>query len=334
MTDRMMRLLSEPLLQFLLIGAAIYGAYAAFGPEDEAAAERVIRVDAGRIDSFISEWERRWKRPPTRQELEGIIDNYVRESLLYEQALAMGLNEDDPITRRRMAQKLEFLTKDLALLKEPEAGELEHFFAEHQARYRGVDLITFSHAFINPDVRDSSAPDDAAELLAQLQAEGEPEPRSLDVGDRFMLGSYYPEVTEAQVRRSFGERFAESLMPLSPGRWHGPVTSGYGLHLVYVYELQQAPPPQFERVRQAVLRDWQQQQQDQFNANFVAGLKSTYAIDIADIPTDRILEAGSASRRLPGAEVAPLADSAPVPDTASPASERSSSVQPEQEPAS
>ena len=150
MQNRLIQLAKEPLLQFLLIGACIYGAYALVGTPEDDGADTTILVDAARIASFSGQWKRRWNRPPTRQELDGIINSYVREDILARQALAMGLGEDDPITRRRLAQKLEFLTSDLALLKEPAEGELEQYFRDNQDEYRNPDLITFSHVFLDP----------------------------------------------------------------------------------------------------------------------------------------------------------------------------------------
>jgi len=280
----------EPLIQFLLIGACIYGAYALVGAPDDAAADRTIVVNASRIDGFISEWQRRWNRPPTRQELDGVINAFVREDILYRQAIAMGLDADDPITRRRMAQKLEFLTKDIALLKEPADGELEQYFQANMQRYRDPDRITFSHAFLDPDRRASATLDDAAALLAKLQAAGKPDQESLVAGDRFMLETYFPEVSEQDIRRQFGSGFAQAVMQLEPGEWHGPVLSGYGTHLVYVYSVQAAPPPEFEAVRQNVLANWQTEQQEQFNADFYENLKSRYDVVIGEIPADRLIE--------------------------------------------
>lgn len=296
-----MKLLKEPLLQFLVIGACIYGAYALYGPIDEEQQQRIVQVDAGQIDAFISGWEKRWNRPPTRQELNGLIDNYVRETILYRQAVAMGLDQGDPITRRRMAQKLEFLTNDLALLKEPTEAELNQFFVDHEQRYREPDLLTLSHAFFNPDARDEKTLDDAAAALESLREAGVPDPHSLEAGDRFMLESYYAEVTQAEIRRRFGSGFSEAVVQLAPEQWHGPVLSGYGVHLVYIYRVEKAPAPVFDAVRERVVSDWQTQQQETFNAQFIEQLKASYDIEIAELPLDRVLddraevEAGAAS---------------------------------------
>ena len=284
MRNTLIRVAREPLAQFLLIGVCIYGAYAIFGAPDEDADERTIVVDANRIKGFIVAWERRWNRPPTSQELDGIVQQFVREDILYREAVAMGLDVDDPITRRRMAQKLEFLTKDIARLKEPQEGELERYFEENAELYRKPDLITFSHVYLDPDKRGAAALDDAAELLAELEGAGEPEPGSLRSGDRFMLQSYYPEKSELDIRRQFGTGFSDTVMQLEPGKWHGPVLSGYGTHLVYVHALAVAPPPIFSDVRDHVLENWQIAQQDEFNAQYFESLKSRYEIVIEELP--------------------------------------------------
>ena len=282
MLSKVFQLAKEPLLQFLLIGACIYGAYAWFGAPDDSADELTVVVDAARIQGFITAWESRAGRPPTVQELDGMINQFIREDILYREASAMGLGEDDPITRRRLAQKLEFLTKDVARLKEPAEGELQAYFEANQSAYREPDLITFSHIFLNPDTREEATLGDAETLLADLRSRGEPDTEMLALGDRFMLQNYYPQKTELEIRKQFGSGFSEVVMGLAPGQWHGPVLSGYGVHLVYVNALQESPPPVFAQVRDAVFADWQTEQQTKFNEEFFQSLKSRYEIVIED----------------------------------------------------
>jgi len=284
------QLVKEPLVQFLLIGTCIYGLYALVGTPAEDAAERSIIVDAARVESFARQWQQRWNRPPTRQELDGLIDTFVREEILYRQAVAMGLDEDDPVTRRRMAQKLEFLTNDLALLKEPSEAELEQFFDANQARYRDANLISFNQVFLDPDQRGEATLGDAARILAELRASSDPEAAALDAGDRLMTQSTFHEASRIEVQRQLGSGFADAVMKLVPRKWHGPVLSGYGVHLVYVHEVQHAPPAVIEDVQQQVLEEWQQEQQEKFNAEFYASLKSRYDIVIAEPPVGSVLE--------------------------------------------
>ncbi len=291
MSIKITRLLTEPLIQFLVIGACIYGAYALFGEPQEDFRDTTIRVDSNRINAMISQWEKRWNRLPTRAEIDGLIQAYIREDVLYRQAVAMGLNEDDPITRRRMAQKLEFLTSDLSQMQKPQEGELEQYFTENAESYRDLDTISFIHVFIDPDKRGDTTLGDADEILAQLQAAGEPDAETIQVGDRLMLQNNFSSTTQLEIRRQLGSGFAEVVMELEPGQWHGPVLSGYGVHLVYVYEFVEAPLAVFADVQARVLDDWHAQKREQFNADFVKSLKSRYQIVIDELPADRLLDA-------------------------------------------
>jgi hypothetical protein len=288
--NKLTRLLTEPLVQFLVIGACIYGAYALFGAPEENFRDTTIIVDSNRINAMISQWERRWNRLPTREEIDGLIQTYIREDVLYRQAVAMGLNEDDPITRRRMAQKLQFLTSDLSMMQQPLEGELEKYFSEKAGSYRGEDMISFTQVFINPDKREDATLSDAAEILAQLKAVGEPDAETFQAGDRLILQNNFSSATELEIRRQLGSGFAEVVMTLEPGQWHGPVLSGYGVHLVYVYEFVKAPPAVFENVQARVLEDWHEEKREQFNADFLESLKSRYQIVIEDLPADRLLD--------------------------------------------
>jgi len=290
-SNRLTRLLKEPLIQFLIIGGFIYGAYALFGTPEEDFRDTTIVVDSNRINSMISQWEARWNRAPTRKEIDGLIQQYIHEDVLYRQAVAMGLNEDDPITRRRMAQKLEFLTSDLALMQQPSEGELEQYFQENQASYQDPDMISFSQIFIDPDAREDATLEDAAEILEQLRAAGEPTEELLQLGDRFMLQNYFASATELDIRRQLGSGFSEVVMELEPGQWHGPVLSGYGVHLVYVYDFIKAPPPVFENVQARVLEDWHEVKREEFNAQFLESLKKRYEIVIDELPAERLLDA-------------------------------------------
>jgi peptidyl-prolyl cis-trans isomerase C len=303
--NRLIEVTREPVVQFLLIGACIYGLYAGYGtPPDDAAADTII-VDEARIEAFAAQWTKRWNRQPTGQELDGVIDAFVREDILYRQAVAMGLDQDDPITRRRMAQKLEFLTSDIALYKQPSADDLAEYFEKHETRYRDEDLISFRHVFFDPDLRDDSIFEDVGAGLSQLQAADDPDTAAAGVGDRFLSQSAFQQATALEIRRQLGSGFTEALMKLEPGIWQGPVLSGYGMHLVYIHALRHAPPARFEDVEERVLEDWQTEQQDRFNEEFYQSLKSRYEIDIADRPPGLVLD-------VPGQEPAEGAAATPV----------------------
>ena len=282
MSNSVTRLFKEPLIQFLLIGACIYGAYGLFAPPEESDLETTVLVDANRINGFVAQWSSRWNRPPTKEELDGLVNSYVREEILYRQAVAMGLDEDDPVTRRRMAQRLEFLTSDLALVVEPDEAELERYFQDNIDQFRAPNLISFIQVYFDPDARGDSTLDDANKALKELKTAGVPDPGTLQAGDSFMLPGYFASATELEVRKRLGGGFTESLIELEPGVWHGPVLSGFGVHLVYVFEKLQAPAPVLADVRPQVLEAWQREQMDTFNKKFYEGLKDRYTVIVED----------------------------------------------------
>jgi len=276
------RFLGEPLIQFLLIGACIYGGYALFAPPEESDLDTTVVVDANRINGFVAQWSSRWNRPPTAEELDGLVNSYVREEILYRQAVAMGLDEDDPVTRRRMAQRLEFLTGDLALLAEPDEAELERYFQDNIDQFRAPDLISFVQVFFDPDARGEATLEDAKQMLAELTTAGVPDPETLQAGDSFMLPNYFNSATELEVRKRLGSGFNQSLNDLEQGVWHGPVLSGFGVHLVYVFERLQAPAPLLADVRPQVVENWQREQVEIFNRKFYESLKERYTVIIED----------------------------------------------------
>ena len=288
MQNIFIKFIKEPLLQFILIGGCIYLAYVLYGTPNGDLEDRTVVVDSARIGAFISAWESRWKRPPTERELNGLIDQYIREEILYREALGLGLDKNDPITRRRMAQKMDFLTKDIGSSKEPEEGELQRYFEENKDEYRDPDLITFTHIFLDPDVRGDATLEDAALLLTELKVTAPPDPSEPHMGDRFMLQNYYPRKEELEIRKLFGSGFSAAVMKLEPEKWHGPVLSGYGTHLVYVHALEMAPEPVFENAKEYVAQDWLVVQQEKFNEEFFQNLKSRYEIVIEEVPIKAI----------------------------------------------
>jgi len=275
-----LKVFREPLLQFFIIGLCIYGTYGLYGVSNNDLENNTIVVDENRIESFIAAWQSRWNRAPTDQELAGLINQFVREDIFYREAIAMGLDQDDPITRRRLAQKLEFLTRDIAGLKEPEEGELEQYFVDNIDKYLTPDMVTFKNVFIDPDKRGDATLDDAALILAELQSVDSTDSDVSLLGDRFMLQNYYSQQSELDIRKLFGSGFAKAVMQLETKQWHGPVLSGYGTHLVYIDIVDKSPAPEFAQVQEEVFKHWLAAQQERFNEAYFESLKSRYEIVI------------------------------------------------------
>jgi hypothetical protein len=277
-----LRFSREPLLHFLLIGAAIYGLYGAFAETAPEETDKTIVVSSAEVEWMQTSWQKRWNRPPTPEELDGLIQQYIRETVLYREALTMGLNKHDQVIRRRLAQKLEFLAKDLVALTPPTDEELVAYFDAHQDRYQEPALYTFTQVFFNPDKRGNATLDDAEAIKATLTARGDAIEDAGALGDDFMLQSYYPEKDPLEIQKLFGSGFTESLMDLTPGQWHGPVLSGYGTHLVYVSSIREPSPPVFAQVRERVVQDWTSERSEELNEQFYANLRDSYTIAIEE----------------------------------------------------
>ena len=277
-----MKLLREPLLHFLFIGAAIYLAFGLFAEPVEDPQDNTLVVDAGEIEWMATSWYKRWNRMPTPQELEGLIQQYIRETVLYREALAMGLDKDDTVIRRRLAQKLEFLAQDLALMTPPTEAELQTYFDEHKERYQEPVRYTFTQVYLDPNKRGDRTLDDARAIKAALIARPDAIDNAGELGDEFMLQAWYPEKPQLEIQKLFGSGFAESVVRLTAGKWHGPVLSGYGTHLVYVHGIIEPPPPEFTAVRDRVQQDWEDQRRETMNEQFYASLRDRYSIVIED----------------------------------------------------
>lgn len=277
-----MKFLREPLLHFMLIGAAIYLLYAVFAEPAAEETDKTIIVSAGEIEWMNTVWQKRWSRAPTSEELDGLIKQYIKETVLYREALTMGLNKHDQVIRRRLAQKLEFLAKDLVALTPPTEEELQVYFTEHQEYYTEPTRFTFTQVFIDPDKRGDATLEDAEKIKATLIARGESIDDVSGTGDDIMLQNYYLEKDQAEIQKQFGSGFAESLVELSLGQWHGPVLSGYGVHLVYVHSIVEPPAIVLEDVHERVTLDWETEKGIELNEQFYESLREQYTIIIEE----------------------------------------------------
>lgn len=270
----MKRWAREPLLHFLLLGALLFVVDGLFvGPARPAGG--IIVISDAQVDSLIDLFQLQWGRPPTQQELSGLVDGYVREEVMYREALAMGLDRDDTIVRRRMMQKLEFLSQDMVDPNPPDA-DLRAFFEAEQERFLLPAEISFAHVYLNPDRHGADLDRDAATLLERLRAS--PELPIDDLGDRIMLDARYASETPQGVAARFGSEFAGAVFELAPGVWSGPVVSGYGLHLVRVDSRIDPRPPGFEAVRDRVLAEYLSRARLQADERMYESMRSRYEV--------------------------------------------------------
>jgi hypothetical protein len=268
--------LREPLVHFLILGAGLFLLFRWLGDPGEDRTERIV-VTSGQIERLVQGWGRTWQRPPTTPELEGLIEDYIREEILYREALALGLDRDDTIIRRRLRQKMEFLFQDLAVRTQPTDEELRAFLEENPDTFRIAPRLSFQHVYLNPERRGAAVRQDAERLLAELRSGN----GALDVstlGDPLPLPREFDQSPEAGVAGLFGREFTARLLSLEPGGWRGPVESSYGLHLVHLREKTQPRTPELDEVRDAVTREWLAGQRREASQAFHQRLRERYTV--------------------------------------------------------
>jgi hypothetical protein len=271
-----MQLLREPLVHFLLLGVTLFGGFALVGDHTGERAGQIV-VTPGHVEHLMVSFTRTWQRPPTAPELAGLIDDYVREEVLYREAVAMGLDRDDTIVRRRLRQKLEFLTEETAETAPPSDAQLQIFLQQHPDAFRLESRLAFQHVYLRRDRRGDAAKAEARQLLVQLStSDAATDPNTL--GDPCLLPPEFSLSSYSEIARLFGDTFAQQVQHLEPGRWMGPIESAYGSHLVYVRERVEGRVPALAEVRQAVQREWFAAHWETVNEQFYQRLRARYTV--------------------------------------------------------
>lgn len=278
----MNKLLRDPLSHFLVIGAVLFALSFWIGGTTEDPS-RVIHLSAGDLKGIEQLWAKTHFRPPTKAELQGLIDSRIKEEILYREALALGLSEDDTIIRRRLAQKMEFLGEGLIDPGEPSEEDLHTYLKTHSEQFQEPALMSFEHVYLNPERRGEGVEQDAQALLVSFQArDGMVD--AARAGDSTLLDTRFDRASQTSIANTFGKKFAQAMMDLTPGQWQGPVRSAYGLHVVYVHERQESRLPELNAVRDRVRLALLSERRRNSKANFYKTLRDQYEI-LVERPT-------------------------------------------------
>lgn len=248
------KLFREPLLHFLVLGGALFFLYNVMGNRDEPQAAKIV-VTSGKIDQIITTFSRTWQRPPTPEELKRLIEDDIREEVFYREAMAMGLNKDDSIVRRRLRQKYEFVMEDAETIVPPSDQDLQIWLNQNREATYVEPKFSFSQIYLNANRRGDEAFADATRLLSRLNNPGEKIDAS-SLGDPTLLPAEFPLSSLSEIAKVFGNQFVQQLDHLKPGQWSGPVRSSYGLNLVYVHERVEGRDRSLQEVRDQVQRQW------------------------------------------------------------------------------
>lgn len=287
------RFVRDPLMHFFVAGACLYLLYYAVAEPEITTDEKTVVVNEGQIEWLVASWQNRWNRPPTQKELDGLIAQHVRETVLYREALEMGLDKDDAVIRRRLSQKVEFLTQDLQQPAPATDDELAAYFSDNIDIYTDLPRISFSHVYFDPDKRGDATLGDAASALTILMQTPADQTDLGAFGDAILLPPFLANKNTLAVERQFGSGFAEAVFAIEPGAWHGPTLSGYGMHLVYVHERITPAAPSLANVHARVVADWIDMKSQELNDEFLARLMDRYAVIIEPFPDVTLTPDGS-----------------------------------------
>jgi hypothetical protein len=274
-------LLREPLFQFVVLGAALFGLFHLVDSRKAETPERIV-ISSARIANLADGFARTWQRPPGTDELQGLIDDYIRDEVFYREGRAAGLDRDDVIIRRRVRQKMEFFAED-ASVPEPSEAQLAAYLEANLERFKAEDRLTFRQVFLS-ETRRAVTIDRDSQNVADALAHADAALDTTALGDPFALGEEFQAMSPHEVASVFGDGFAKRVAVMEPGRWQGPVASSFGQHFVYINERIQGGLPTLDAVRQAVRREWSNARRLEAEQKLYASLRERYEIVVEALP--------------------------------------------------
>lgn len=273
--------LKEPLLHFLALAVAVFVAYNVFNRFEAGKPDEIIITDA-RVDRLAAQFNAIWQRPPTSAELKSLIDDYVKEEIFVREALALGLDKDDVVIRRRLRLKMELLSSAESATLAPTEAELEKYLKDNSARFEVDPTYAFAQVLLSQDRHGGKIEQDAASVLQVLRTTPSIDPGEL--GDATLLPPKLGLTGKASIGRTFGPAFADALGKIVPGQWSGPIESDFGLHVVLITEHQAGRMPALADVRAAVEREWATDKQKAIEEQRLAALLTRYRIAVEETP--------------------------------------------------
>ena len=279
LADQVKKFMREPLVHFLALGAAIFMVYGLMSRGTGGDPEKIV-VTQGQIASMRQSYIATRQRAPTRDELQGLIRDRVQEEVYYREALALGLDKDDAIIRRRLQQKMAFVSEGLAAPAEPSDAELAAYLKAHAATFTTERRFSFRQVYLNPQRHGANLARDAQRLRARLNQAGGAKANVASFGDPILLEREYDNVSAREVANTFGETFVAALSNLPTAQWQGPVESGYGAHLVFLAERTESRVPALAEVREAVRREWNDAKQREAAAKSYRVLLRKYSVTV------------------------------------------------------
>ncbi|MFO1151079.1 MAG: peptidylprolyl isomerase [Alsobacter sp.] len=292
------RLAAEPLVQFLVVGATLFGVdYTLNGPAREADGTR-IELTSDDVRKLSLAWLAQGRPAPTPAQLKSLVDQKVAMEILVREAKGLGLDQDDEVIKRRLAQKMDFLFEDVARAREPTDAELRDWYSGNAARFAEPPRIDFRHLYFALD-RGHSEEDVAATRARIADQKDDSLAVQMAAADPFMFQDTYGDASPEQVARTFGPAFAKAVFALPRGSWQGPVRSGYGWHIVRVDALTPSSVPAFEQVAPQVKAAWSDEQTRTIKQKAFQDIKARYIVVTPPLDDPRLVAPGLAQAGAP-----------------------------------
>jgi hypothetical protein len=264
--------LREPLLHFLLIGIALFAVFQLTNDSPPSGKQDAIVIGQAEADALAETFRRTWRRPPNESEMANLLEDQVREEVFVREALALGLDKDDAVVRRRLRQKMEFLTSSIIGAIEPDDAVVQAYYESERQQFERAGQVAFEQVFLG----ETPAEADIASGLEFLRAGGDPG----KIGKRSLIPPGLPLSPENSVDGTFGRVFFQRLNDVPENVWSGPVLSGYGTHLVLVTQRQEPMLPPLDAIRDKVLQAWRAKAQKELLENQYQNLKARYDVSV------------------------------------------------------
>jgi peptidyl-prolyl cis-trans isomerase C len=263
------RWLREPVVHFVVLGAAVFAIHAMVRRPPPT---HPLSADDAPIARLRSDWSTRSGTPPDAAEEQRLKEQWLEEEVLYRRAIELGLNESDTVVRRRLVQRMRFLIEDTTPVPEPDDLQLRAWIDAYPEKYTEAARMSLDHVFFSRMKRGDGLHADAKSVAAELKAS----PDAAVAGDPFPRGKHLQDSTVDAIARAFGTGFAQSVRVLPVGEWHGPVESSYGLHVVRVTGRIEETPQQVEAVRERARADWIYHERKQLNREAIDAIVRRY----------------------------------------------------------
>ena len=272
--NTLLKILKDPFSHFIIIGILLFVSYQIITP-DEQQLDNQITISEKEVGNIIVNWKKRWNSAPTTAQLTNLIEQQIREEILYREALMLNLQQGDTVIRRRLADKMAFIVNDIVVPTQATDKQLQDFMKKFPDKFLIAERISFKHYYFNPDLYSDKEMQVALLIAKQQLIKGLPV-----ASDDFAGKSEFNLLPEHQIARLFGREFPQKLTSLSVDEWSEPIQSGYGKHLVKISQRSEGALAQLDDIRDYVLQEWRAQQQITANIEVYQSLRSNYEIDI------------------------------------------------------